>query len=125
MLGELIDMRFEITSVILFVIGFLTLLINPNLIKKIIGMDIMDSAIFLFLTTSGAFTGRSAPIITNGITDASAYVSPVPAGLVLTGIVVSVSTTAVFLALTYRLYKKYGTLMLDEIVLKSKEEVGS
>ena len=125
MLGELIDMRFEITSVILFVIGFLTLLINPNLIKKIIGMDIMDSAIFLFLTTSGAFTGRSAPIITTGITDASAYVSPVPAGLVLTGIVVSVSTTAVFLALTYRLYKKYGTLMLDEIVLKSKEEVGS
>lgn len=123
MLGELINMRYEITAVILFVIGLLALLLNPNLIKKIIGMDIMDSAIFLFLTTSGYFTGRSAPIISDGVTDAAAYVSPVPAGLVLTGIVISVSTTAVFLALAYRLHKTYGTLMLDEIVLRVKEEV--
>ena len=54
--------------------------------------------------------------------DASNYVNPIPAGLVLTGIVVSVSVTAISLALTIRLYNEYHTLNLDEIYIKLKEK---
>ena len=61
-----------------------------------------------------------APIITDGVTDVSAYINPVPAGLVLTGIVVSVSVTAIMLSLSIRLYKRYHTLDLDEIYMLSK-----
>ena len=52
-----------------------------------------------------------------------AYVNPVPSGLVLTGIVVSVSVTAILLAMTIRLYRRYHTLNLDEIMMLHKKEV--
>ena len=57
-----------------------------------------------------------------GAADASLYVNPIPAGLVLTGIVVSVSVTAVSLALTVRLYKRYHTLNIDEIYMFAQKE---
>ena len=84
---------YEAASVILFGIGFMNLLLQNNLIKKFIGLNIMD-------------------------------INPVPAGLVLTGIVVSVSVTAFSLALVQRLYKHYGTLNMDEIMKLSREEEG-
>ena len=62
------------------------------------------------------------PIVVDGIQEVSAYINPVPSGLVLTGIVVSVSTTALMLALTIRLYERYGSLDLDEILMRAKEE---
>ena len=62
--------------------------------------------------------------MTNGVVDADYYINPVPAGLVLTGIVVSVSVTAFSLALVQRLYKHYGTLNMDEIMKLSREEEG-
>ena len=105
----------EAVAVILFGIGFIMLLFQRNLIKKLIGMNIMDTGTFLFLASMGYIEGRKAPIIVNGVTDPSAYINPVPAGLVLTGIVVSVSVTAIMLALTVRLYKRYHTLYLDDI----------
>ncbi len=123
MLDTIISMRFEITAVVLFGIGLATLFLNPNLIKKIIGMNIMDSSVCLLLAASGYVDGRKAPIIVDGVTDAAAYINPVPGGLVLTGIVVAVSTTAVFLALTQRLYQRYHTLNLDDIMIKAKKGV--
>ena len=114
----------ETAAVILFCIGFSTLLLHKNLIKKIIGMDIMDAAIFLFLASQGYIEGRKAPIVVDGVQAVEAYINPVPAGLVLTGIVVSVSVTALMLALTIRLYYRYHTLNLDEMIaLAGKEEV--
>ena len=110
----------EAAAVILFGIGFMMLLFQKNLIKKLIGMNIMDTGTFLFLASMGYIRGRKAPIITDGITDVSAYINPVPAGLVLTGIVVSVSVTAIMLSLSIRLYKRYHTLDLDEIYMLSK-----
>ncbi len=110
----------EAAAVILFGIGFMMLLFQKNLIKKLIGMNIMDTGTFLFLASMGYIRGRKAPIITEGITDVSAYINPVPAGLVLTGIVVSVSVTAIMLSLSIRLYKRYHTLDLDEIYMLSK-----
>ena len=112
----------EIVSIILFAIGFTTLLLHKNLFKKIIGFDIMDCAIFLFLASKGYITGRTAPIVINGVQEVEAYINPIPAGLVLTGIVVSVSVTAVSLSLIQKLYKEYHTLDMDEILTKANKE---
>ena len=112
----------EVAAVILFGIGFTTLLLHKNMIKKIIGLNIMDTAIYLFLAAMGYVDGRLAPIVENGVTDADAYINPIPSGLVLTGIVVSVSVTALMLSLTIRLYRRYRTLDLDEISARIKKE---
>lgn len=112
----------EIAAMILFGIGFTTLLLDRNMVKKIIGFSMMDSAIYLFLAAKGYIAGRAAPIVENGVTDMAEYINPIPAGLVLTGIVVSVSVTAVMLSLTVRLYRRYHTLDIDEITAISRHE---
>lgn len=112
----------EIVAVLLFAIGFTTLLLQRNLIKKIIGFNIMDTAIYLLLTSVGYIEGRTTPILTDGIISAQYYINPIPAGLVLTGIVVSVSVTALMLSLTVRLYRRYHTLDIDRITLMMKGE---
>ena len=115
--------NYEEAAIVLFGIGFTMLLLHRNLIKKLIGMNIMDTGIFLFLASMGYIRGRKAPIITDGVMDVNAYINPVPAGLVLTGIVVSVSVTAVMLSLTIRLYRRYHTLDLDDIYLLSRHQM--
>ncbi len=113
----------EIAALILFGIGFSNLLLNRNMIKKIIGFSMMDSAIYLFLASYGYIGGRVSPIMTGTEPAplASSYVNPLPAGLVLTGIVVSVSSSAIMLALTVRLYRRYHTLDLERIAMLAKE----
>lgn len=113
----------EVIAVILFSIGFTTLLLHKNMIKKILGLNIMDTAVYLFLAAKGYIYGRKAPIIVDGVQAVEAYINPVPSGLVLTGIVVSVSVTAILLALTIRLYRRYHTLNLDEIMMHYRREV--
>ena len=112
----------QLVAMTLFVIGFENLLLNKNLIKKIIGLNIMDSAVYLFLAEMGYISGRKVPILTDGIEKATYYINPIPSGLVLTGIVVSVSVSALMLALTVRLYQRYHTLNLDEISMILKKE---
>ena len=112
----------EAVAMILFGIGFSNLLLQRNLIKKIIGLNIMDTATNLFLALKGYIAGRKAPVVVDGVTDVEAYINPIPSGLVLTGIVVSVSVTALMLALTIRLYRRYHTLDLDEISTRLKKE---
>ena len=119
MLEILVEQRFYVTAVLLFSIGFATLLLHPNLIKKIIGLNLMDTAVFLFLAAMGYVNGGKAPMVEPGA-DAAAYIHPVPGGLVLTGIVVAVSTTALFLALTHRLYQKYHSVNLDVILMLAR-----
>ena len=123
MLESLLKNPYEIAAIILFGIGFTSLMLQKNMIKKIIGFGMMDSAIYLFLAAKGFIEGRKAPIVVNGVTKMSAYINPIPSGLVLTGIVVSVSVTSLMRALTVRLYRRYHTLDIDEItVLARKEE---
>ena len=112
----------EEVAMILFGIGFANLLFQKNLIKKIIGFNIMDTAIYLFLAEKGYIAGRIAPIVVNGIQDVEKYINPIPSGLVLTGIVVSVSVSALMLSLTIRLYRRYHTLDLDEISARLRKE---
>lgn len=124
MLETLWNSRVNCIAVILFAVGFATLLLHRNLFKKILGLNIMDTASCLLLTSMGYIEGRSAPIIVDSVTDVERYGNPLPAGLVLTGIVVSVSVTAVMLALTVKLYERYHTLDLDEIYMIARQEEG-
>ena len=122
MLETLWNSRVNCIAVILFAVGFATLLLHRNLFKKILGLNIMDTASCLLLTSMGYIEGRTAPIIVDGVTDVTRYGNPLPAGLVLTGIVVSVSVTAVMLALTVKPYERYHTLDLDEIYMIARQE---
>ena len=112
----------QAAAVIIYGIGFATLFFNPNMIKKIIGFDMMDSGIFLFLTAQGFLYGGHDPIVDPEVVGAANYINPLPTGLVLTGIVVGVSVSAFMLALTVRLYYRYHTLNLDEIIRLARKE---
>lgn len=120
--GNLLTNMGEAVAMLLFGIGFANLLFQKNLIKKIIGFNIMDTAIYLFLAEKGYISGRKPPIVVDGIQNVEAYINPIPSGLVLTGIVVSVSVSALMLSLTIRLYRRYHTLDLDEISARLREE---
>ena len=117
MLELIIEQRLYIGAILLFILGLGTLFLHPNLIKKIIGLNLMDTGSFLFLAAMGYMEGGQAPILEEGVTD-QVFINPVPGGLVLTGIVVAVSSTALFLALTCRLYRRYHSLNLDDILMR-------
>lgn len=128
LISKLITNYEETFAIILFGIGLCTLIFHRNMIKKIIGLNVMDTGLYLLLASMGYVEGAKAPIITDvsNIGAVADYVNPLPAGLVLTGIVVSVSVTAISLALSVRLYQRYHSLDLDEIysvARKEKEEV--
>lgn len=111
---------YYLVAIILFLIGFHTMLTHSNLIKKVIGMNIMETAIFLFFVSVGYIDGRNAPIIDG---QAQSFINPLPSALILTGLVVGVSLTAFSLSLVVKLYKYYGTLDADEIMrIRSQEE---
>ena len=129
MLSNLLTNYIEATAFILFGIGLTTLMLHKNLIKKLIGFNIMETSIFLFLTAQGYITGRRAPIIVDGVTEVEYYINPLPSALVLTGIVVAVSITAFMLVLCIKIYEHYGTLDMDKITLmalaeREREEAG-
>ncbi|WP_330389114.1 cation:proton antiporter subunit C [Alkaliphilus peptidifermentans] len=104
-----------VASVALFIIGLYTVLTHSNLLKKVIGINIMETSIFLFFVSIGYVHDGSAPIINLG-GDRVIYVNPLPSALILTGIVVAVSITAYSLSLIIKLYEAYGTIDLNEIM---------
>ena len=117
MFNHLVHNYEEAAAIALLCIGFCMLLFDRNLLKKVIGLDIMDSGTFLLLADRGYIAGRRVPIIVDGVTDMANYINPIPAGLVLTGIVVSVSVSALMLSLTVRIYKTYHTLDMDHLYM--------
>ena len=98
---------------VLFSLGFYLLIVQRNIIKKIIGLNITETSVFLFLVSVGYLENGTAPIEVPGAPPVP-MVNPIPQALILTGIVVSVSTTALALALAVKLYRHYGTLNVDE-----------
>ena len=111
--------------VTLMMIGFYAMIAKKNLIKKVIGANIFQTAIFLFYVSLADVTGGTAPILVGGhgaehATDVI-YTNPVPHCLILTAIVVSVSTTAVALALIIRIYQEYGSIEEDVILAARRE----
>ena len=99
-------------AIVLAMIGLYAIIAPSNLIKKLIGLGMFQSAIFLLYITVGKVEGGTAPILD---ADYTVYSNPLPHVLILTAIVVSVSTLAVGLALTVAIKRAYGTVEEDEI----------
>lgn len=111
----------------LMMIGLYGIIAKNNLVKKIVGMNIFQTAIILFYVSIGVKKGASIPIIEHGhgahhVVHAADYVNPLPHVLMLTAIVVGVATLGVALALAIRVYNEYNTLEEDEILAQIREE---
>jgi multicomponent Na+:H+ antiporter subunit C len=112
----------------LMMVGLYAMIAKNNLVKKIVGMNILQTAIILFYVSIGAKKGATIPIIRHGqggMHDLSAqavkaadYINPLPHVLMLTAIVVAVATLGVALALAIMLYNRYKTLEEDEILTR-------
>lgn len=105
----------------LMMIGLFGMIAKNNLVKKIVGMSIFQTAIILFFVSMGMKKGATIPIVlhengAHGSIQAADYINPLPHVLMLTAIVVAVSTLGVALALAVKVYKRYGTLEEDEIL---------
>ncbi len=101
--------------IFLMMVGFYILISRRNLVKKIVGLNIFQTSVFIFYISMGKIIGGTAPIIGEGAED-QVYSNPLPHVLILTAIVVGVSVTAVGLALVVRIKEAYGTIEADEIV---------
>ena len=101
-------------AVILFAIGVLIVMTKSDLFKKLIGINIMESSIFIMFVGAGNIRGGTVPILHKASLH-SVYINPLPSALMLTGIVVSVSVTAFALALIIKLNESYGTTDVIEI----------
>ena len=101
--------------VFLMMAGFYTVIARGNLIKKIVGLNIFQTSVFLLYITMGKVAGGTAPIVPEGGSEGVVYSNPIPHVLILTAIVVGVATTALGLALIVRINEAYGTIEEDEI----------
>jgi len=109
--------------IVLMMIGFYVVIARGNLVKKIVGLNIFQTSVFILYITMGKIDGGTAPIIVEGAGSASiAYSNPLPHVLILTAIVVGIATTALGLALVVRIKEAYGTIEEDEIFAKDKAE---
>lgn len=106
-------------AIVLMMIGFYIVISHGNLVKKIVGLNIFQVAVFVFYISVGKVRGGTAPIL-----DAAyeTYSNPLPHVLILTAIVVGVATTALGLALIVRIQSAFGTIEEDEIQAIEEEE---
>ena len=99
---------------VLLMIGFYAVIAKQNLVKKLIGLSIFQSAVFLLYITMGKVEGGTAPIFQNGVSN-QIFSNPLPEVLILTAIVVGISTVALGLAIVVRIKEEYGSIEEDEI----------
>ena len=111
----------------LMMIGFYAMMAKRNLIKKIIGMNIFQSAIILFYISTSVKKGATVPILEHAhgahgghVIDVMQYANPLPHVLMLTAIVVMVATLGVAVAVCIMIYRRYGTLEEDEIIMATR-----
>ncbi len=104
--------------IFLMMTGFYIVISRGNLLKKIVGLNIFQTSVFLLYITMGKVRGGTAPIVAEGT---SAYSNPLPHVLILTAIVVGIATTALGLALVVRIKEAYGTIEEDEIQRRDEE----
>ncbi|MEE9267472.1 MAG: cation:proton antiporter subunit C [Gammaproteobacteria bacterium] len=103
----------------LTMLGMYVIMANPNLVKKIIGLNIFQTAVFILYISVAELEGGTAPILSDAFT---VYANPLPHVLILTAIVVGVATTALALALAVRIYRAYQTIEEDDIDAKDARE---
>lgn len=97
--------------VFLMMTGFYIVISANNLVKKIVGLNIFQTSVFMLYISMGKVSGGTAPIVIEGATQ---YSNPLPHVLILTAIVVGVATTAVGLSLIVRIKRAYGTVEENE-----------
>lgn len=119
-----LDRYFYVLVLTLLAIGLYGVLARDNLVKKVIGLTIFSTAIYLFFIEGSVQAGGTLPIIDGRGSDPSLYVDPLPHLLILTAIVVGVGVTGVALALIVRLYRRFGSLSEMEIARQLDEEAG-
>ncbi|ERJ19520.1 NADH-ubiquinone oxidoreductase chain 4L protein [Salinisphaera shabanensis E1L3A] len=103
--------------IVLMMIGFYTVISHDNLVKKLIGLNLFQTAVFVFYISMGKISGSTAPILMSGEGSEDAlYAHPLPHVLILTAIVVGVSTTALGLALVVRINEAYGSIEEDDVL---------
>ena len=107
--------------VILMMTGLYIVVAKGNLLKKIVGLNVFQVAVFMLYISMGKISGGTAPIATGDPTEV--YSNPLPHVLILTAIVVGIATTSLGLALIVRINESYGTIEEDE-VLAQDEEMG-
>lgn len=118
----IIDNINYIGAIALFLIGLHTVVTHSNLIKRILGVNIMGTGVFLFFIAIGNVTGGQPPIVDPDQPNVL-FINPLPSVLILTGIVVVVSITVYSLSLAIRIHETYGTIDQEEIArIISKEE---
>jgi multicomponent Na+:H+ antiporter subunit C len=100
--------------IILMMIGLYITISRGNLVKKIVGLNLFQSSVFMLYISMGKVNGGTAPILTGNPHEV--YSNPLPHVLILTAIVVGISTTALALALTVRIREAYGTIEEDDIL---------
>lgn len=104
---------------IVLMVGFYAVIVRNNFIKKLLGLSIFQSAIFLMYITMDKVEGGTAPIIQKGVTD-PIFSNPLPQVLILTAIVVGVATTSLGLAIIVRIKESYGSIEEDEVMAKDQ-----
>ncbi len=104
---------------ILMMSGFYIVITRGNLVKKIIGLNIFQTSVFIFYISMGKVEGGTAPILAEGISNFS---NPLPHVLILTAIVVGVATSALALALVVRIKRAYGSIEEDEIYRQEEDD---
>ena len=110
--------------ILLMMIGLYIVIARGNLIKKIVGLNIFQTSVFMFYISIGKVSGGTAPIfpIDMKINSATVYSNPLPHVLILTAIVVGIATTALGLALIVRIREAYGTIEDEDITLLESQE---
>ena len=98
--------------IFLMMVGFYILISQGNLVKKIVGLNVFQTSVFILYISMGKIRGGTAPILTEGD---PIYSNPLPHVLILTAIVVGVATTALGLSLVVRIHEAYGTVEEDDI----------
>ena len=101
--------------VVLMMIGFYIVIAQGNLIKKLVGLNIFQTSVFIFFISLAKLEGGTAPVYIEGVTE---YSNPLPHVLILTAIVVGVALTAMGLALAVRIHERYGSIEEEEIYAK-------
>jgi multicomponent Na+:H+ antiporter subunit C len=104
--------------IFLMMAGLYVVIAQGNLVKKIVGLNIFQAAVFILFISMAKVEGGTAPIV---VADRIVYSNPLPHVLILTAIVVGVATTALGLALVVRIKEEYGTINEDEIHVQDEE----
>ena len=108
--------------IILMMLGLYVVVSRGNLVKKIVGLNIFQTSVFLLYISLGKVSGGTAPILTG---KPEALSTPLPHVLILTAIVVGIATTALGLALVVRIRESYGTIEEDDILISERSQDAS